>query len=130
MRPEKENLFQDVLDNGGRDARRAATLQAGGRILRRRRRWRVATRGLGIVAVVVFAALGVQRMTQPRPPGTPAAPVTLATSSASFPVRFLSDDELLALFPDVPVGLATLSDGRKRLIFPRPGDEARFITYL
>jgi hypothetical protein len=34
------------------------------------------------------------------------------------------------LFPNTPVGLASLPDGKKRLIFPRPGDEQRFITKL
>lgn len=54
----------------------------------------------------------------------------LVAAKLSPPVRSqsLTDDELLALFPNTPVGLATLPDGRKRLIFPRPGDEKRFIT--
>jgi hypothetical protein len=42
----------------------------------------------------------------------------------------LTDDQLLGFFPNTPVGLATLPDGKKLLIFPRPGDEARFITRL
>ena len=54
----------------------------------------------------------------------PAKPV------ASIQPRSLTDDELLALFPDTPVGLATLPDGKKLLIFPRPGDEKRFVTRL
>jgi hypothetical protein len=45
-------------------------------------------------------------------------------------VQYLTDDELLALFPDTPVGLIKTADGRKRLIFPRPGDEEKFITHL
>lgn len=45
-------------------------------------------------------------------------------------VESLTDAQLLALFPDVPVGLATLDNGRKRLIFPRLGDEERFIRRL
>jgi len=40
----------------------------------------------------------------------------------------LTDEELLALFPDTPVALATLSDGTKRLIFPRAGDDQKFVT--
>jgi hypothetical protein len=42
----------------------------------------------------------------------------------------LSDEELLALFPDTPVGLATMADGKKRLVFPRPEDEAKFVSHL
>jgi hypothetical protein len=37
---------------------------------------------------------------------------------------------LLALFPDTPVGLITLENGKKRLIFPRPGDQERFVKHL
>jgi hypothetical protein len=44
-------------------------------------------------------------------------------------VQEISDDELLALFPGTPVGLAKVN-GKQRLIFPRPGDEARFIERL
>jgi hypothetical protein len=49
---------------------------------------------------------------------------------ASIQPRSLTDDELLALFPNTPVGLATLPDGKKLLIFPRPGDEKRFVIRL
>jgi len=42
----------------------------------------------------------------------------------------MTDDELLALFPDTPVGLIQTADSRKRLIFPQPGDEEKFITKL
>jgi hypothetical protein len=53
----------------------------------------------------------------------------LAVASPSPEVRFLSDDELLDLFPGTPVGLATVG-GKKWLIFPRSGDEARFVSRL
>jgi hypothetical protein len=42
----------------------------------------------------------------------------------------LTDDELLALFPNTPVGLATLPNGKKRLIFPHPGDEQKYVIHL
>jgi len=32
------------------------------------------------------------------------------------------------MFPKTPVGLVTLENGKKRLIFPRPGDEQRFVA--
>jgi hypothetical protein len=41
-------------------------------------------------------------------------------------VNYLSDDQLLALFPNIPVGVATVG-GKKVLIFPRPGDNERFV---
>jgi hypothetical protein len=124
MKPEKQNLIHDLLDA---DSSREATLATGSRILRQRRHWR-ATRQVGIVALI--AAVTITYLARaPRHSSTP-----LASRPASPPpgpqVHALTDDELLALFPNTPVGLASLSDGKKRLIFPRPGDEQRFITRL
>lgn len=126
MKPEKQNLIHDVL---GDASRREETLLAGARILRRRRQWRVLSRS-AVMAMVFLAAtaLWLNRQTQdPRPlsvakiaPKTPSAPQ----------IRALSDEELLALFPNTPVGLASLPNGKKRLIFPRAGDERKFITRL
>jgi hypothetical protein len=45
-------------------------------------------------------------------------------------VKSLTDAELLALFPDTAVGLVRLENGKQRLVFPRPGDEARLINHL
>ena len=43
---------------------------------------------------------------------------------------FRTDEQLLALFPKTPVGLAKLGNGKKMLIFPRPADEARYVVHL
>src|SRR6185503_7583413 len=100
--------------DGQRHARRAVTLLAGGRILRRRRRWRLAFRGFTVVALLALAALSSQYLVPRRSPGQPGA-----SQPPSAPVPSLTDAELLALFPDTPVGLITLENGKKRLIFPR-----------
>jgi hypothetical protein len=107
-----------------RGARREATLLAGGRILRRRRWRRVALRSFAVVALLGIVTLSIQRTLAPRPRVITSVPAPPGT------VHGLTDDELLALFPNTPVGLATLENGKKRLIFPRPGDEQRFITRL
>jgi hypothetical protein len=126
MKPEKQQLIHDLL---GDESRRETTLLAGARILRRRRHWRVATRGLALALVVTATVLSLEQrklrptVAQTSPPGS--------TFAAPAQPRSLTDDELLALFPkDTPVGLATLRDGKKRLIFPRPGDEKRFVIRL
>ena len=105
--------------------RRETTLLAASRILRRRRQWRAGRRILAFVGILVFAAvlLGIQRNR-----GTILAQRTKPNSSA--PVHFLTDADLMALFPNTAVGLAKLTDGREILIFPRPGDQARYITHL
>jgi hypothetical protein len=130
MKPEKQRLIHDLMNDGGRDARRAETLLAGGRVLRHRRHVRQATRGLAVLGVAALAALCVQQWTTRKSSVVTVATKVSPSTAATAQIHRLSDEELLALFPDTPVGLATLSDGRKKLIFPRPGDEARFIRHL
>ena len=124
MKPENRRLLHDVLDEE-RNLRREATLLAGGRILRRRRWRRVAFQAVATVTFLALATVSFQRLLAPRPTTEAVVPSALAT-----PAQSLTDAELLALFPDTPVGLATLENGRKQLIFPRPGDEERYIKRL
>ena len=123
MKTEKRILLDDVLG----EARREATLLAGRRILRRRRWKRAAARFSALLAVVGLAALTLH---QPRPVPEVAQSSPAPSASPAVRVQYMTDDELLALFPDTPVGLIQTADGRKRLIFPRPGDEEKFITKL
>ena len=125
MTPEKRHLIADLFDET-QAAQREATLLAGGRILRRKRWRRVAVRGFAVAAVIVagIAALSLQRTRKPDSNVIASAP------AAADQPKALTDDELLALFPNTPVALASLDNGKKRLIFPRPGDEKRFITRL
>jgi len=120
MKPEKHRLIQDLLADPTEPMRREATLLTGRRLLRHRR-WRcVAARGFGVVLAITMVGISVYRWTAPqgRSPVTAAGPKT--------PVNYLTDDQMLALFPDTPVGLATVGD-KKVLIFPRPGDQERFV---
>ncbi len=130
MNPERQRLIQDLMNDGGADARRSETLLASGRILRRRRHMRHARQVLVVLGIAALAALCVQQWTPRKSLTVTDAPKNVPATAASTDVHRLSDDELLALFPDVPVGLATLSDGTKKLIFPRPGDEERFVKHL
>lgn len=61
--------------------------------------------------------------TSTAPTGQEAAPKAVVR------VEFITDDQLLALFPGTPVGLGT-AGGKTRLLFPRAGDEARFVIRL
>lgn len=125
MMPEKEELIDDLF---GDDARRQTVLFAGARVLRRRRYWRVARRSLALAALAATAFFWLT----PREPRQNAVvvPSSPAKTASAIEVHALTDDELLALFPNTPVGLVTLADGKKRLIFPRPGDERRLINHL
>ena len=124
MKPEKQQLIQDLL---GDESRREATLLAGGRILRRRRHWRTATRGLALALVATTVVWSLEQ--KKSPPSVQASLPTVKPVASTQP-RSLTDAELLALCPNTPVGLATLPDGKKLLLFPRPGDEKRFVTRL
>jgi hypothetical protein len=125
MKPEKHQLIDDLLDG---ESRREATLLAGAKILRHRRYWRAGHRIFVLVTLVVAAVLVVEQGNRQPMPSQISTPQT--KPSAPIQMRSLTDDELLALFPNTPVGLATLPNGKKHLIFPRPGDEARFVTHL
>ena len=130
MNPEKQRLIHDLLNDGGNESRQAETLLAGGRALRRRRHARQAMQTLAVLGIAALVAICLPRRRAVESSvvaNTSKAPAAVAAAAE---IQRLSDDELLALFPDTPVGLATLSDGRKRLIFPRPGDEARLVTRL
>ena len=124
MKPEKEKLIDDILDAPGR---RDATLRAGANILRRRRHWRAARQTLAVVAVAALAAVFIGRNYAPR---KSALASVAENKPAPVQAGTLTDEQLLALFPNTPVGLATLHDGKKMLIFPRPADEARYIVHL
>lgn len=121
MKPEKQNLIHDLIDQ---DSARETTLAAGNRILRQRRHWRTTRQ---VVLVTVLAAASVFYLTKDasHPQASRFAKPTSAPQ-----IQALTDDQLLALFPNTPVGLASLSNGKKRLIFPRPGDEQRFVKRL
>jgi len=125
MKPEKQQLIHELLDG---ESRREATLLAGIQTLRRRRHWRDAWRAVALMALMGLTTLVVEQNNRQPAPSQTATPAT--KPSASLQIKSLTDDELLGLFPNTPVGLATLPNGKKLLIFPRPGDEARFVTHL
>ena len=126
MNSRKRHLIHDLLDEP-REGRRAATLLAGGRILRRRRWRRLTVRGCIAIVLLGLIALSLQSPGSRRSPEIVSVPTAPA---AAVSVRGLTDAELLELFPNTPVALVTLENGAKRLIFPRPGDEERFVKRM
>jgi hypothetical protein len=126
MKPEKQNLIHDLL---GEDSRRETTLLAAGSILRRRRFWRAARPvAAALAAIAIAGAIYLHKGTSN--PSLANVPRAMPETPPSVKVEALTDEQLLALFPNTPVGLASLADGKKRLVFPRPGDEEKFITRL
>ena len=125
MKPERQNLIHDLLDG---ESRREATLLAGARILRRRRYWRATRQVFALVALASMAVWLVEQNNHRLVPVQIATPA--AKPSVPLHAQSLTDDQLLGLFPNTPVGIATLPNGKKLLIFPRPGDDAKFVTRL
>lgn len=123
MKPEKQNLIHDLLDE---DLSRRAILSAGSRVLRRRRQWRAAKQV--VVVAGLIAAVSVFYLKRETPRLSLTAVSSKEVKAVGPQIHALTDDELLSLFTNTPVGLVSLADGKKKLIFPRPGDEQKFIT--
>jgi hypothetical protein len=124
MKPEKQQLL-DELCNGSGGHRREETLRAGTVILRRRRWKRAAAQGAGAALAVVLGGMLAERTLMQQPVTTAPA----IAQAAPPKVKYLTDEELLAMFPDTPVGLAKVGDS-KRLIFLNPADEKRYVARM
>jgi ferric-dicitrate binding protein FerR (iron transport regulator) len=121
MKTEKRLLIHDLMEDDQAGLRREATLLAGVSVMRRRRWRRQGIEALAVVALMSVMAFWARQWL------VPPKPSTAANSSVSAPkTPYLTDDQLLALFPNTPVGLATV-EGRKVLIFPRRSDQAKYV---
>lgn len=126
MKRDREKLLEELW-KGDAEARRTSVLKAGSQVLRRRRWVRRGQQCCASLLVLVAASFAVKQFSRtPEMPAVSEAP----KAPIAAPAHSLTDEELLALFPDTPVGLATLSDGKKRLLFLRPEDEERFVGRL
>lgn len=125
MKPEKQQLIHDLLEG---ESQSESTLLSATKILRRRRQWRAARQTFTALVILATVVLLVEQQNQRR------IAVHVSPPAAKLPappqVHSLTDEELLALFPNTPVALATLPNGKKLLIFPRPADQAKYISRL
>ena len=103
---------------------REASLREALTAMRRVRQRRRAVRGFALVAlplmVVSLILLGEREDSSTLEPASTAPPVIVATpeSIGSSPVEYISDEELLALFPDQPLALVG-PEGQQQLVFLR-----------
>lgn len=112
-------LLKELLSGEEAEVCRAASLEKLLAVACRRRRQRQSLRIAVMVAAPVLLALGLVATHRPNPASEPAArvppspePATAANQnkfaadpSETIPVRYVTDDELLGLFPDRPVAL-------------------------
>jgi hypothetical protein len=129
MKP-KHPLLDELLSDDPLDQLRAATLEQGLQVVRRRRRLRRVARTsawIGMLAALAVAIPALFRSqpaydhaTQPTVPETVAiAQIELAPPAESqdeMGVHYLTDEQLLALFPGRPVALIG-PPGDQRLVF-------------
>src|SRR5882724_682106 len=121
MKPsEQEKLLKEILPEEDLRDFQQASLEHGLTFLRQRRRRGYLLRASALATVLSLVTLGLllkpHRAPQPDnstaqlPPAPQSAPV------AASPVKFISDDELLALFPNRQVALIG-KPGQQRLVF-------------
>jgi hypothetical protein len=110
-RSDQERLLREILADANVEQARAAALQAGVAHLRQRRQ-RHAMLTSAAAALVVLVSLTVLMRRQV----VPEAPPTANTPAPAPRVRFVNDEQLLALFPDRPVALVG-RPGEQKLIF-------------
>jgi hypothetical protein len=125
MKPDKQQLLRDLaLD----ESRRDATLLAAAGIFRSRRHWRAARQTL--LLAVLAAAIALVVVQDHRSVNLARVAPPAPQRAAAAPIQELTDEQLLSLFPNTPVGLATLPNGKKLLLFLRPADAAKYTIRL
>ena len=127
---EHDPLLTEILTGDEPSDFRRTSLEHALKSLRRQRRWRTVRAGaaasLTLLLVCLFlfhrpAKAPVRQIvfSPPRPSAVPAPPTRTAE------VKFITDDELLALFPDRPVALIG-KPGHQQLVFlDKPVSPAR-----
>ena len=121
---EEDPLLEAVLRDDGWQAANAAAKALALAAFQTRHRLRRMTRwGAGLAALAVMAAAAFWIAGQPG-----QAPQRLALKTPEpRPVKYLTDAELLALFPPGSCFLAEV-DGRKKLIFFDPNVEREYVS--
>ncbi len=127
--PQSENVLLDAVLRDEAWQGTKATLKAGAlAAFRRRQRLRRLTRTAA--AALILCALLAVALWWPRPPAATPSPVVARRDPApqtAGPVRYLTDEELLALFPKGSCVLAEI-DGRKELVFLDPKLERLYLS--
>src|SRR5688572_30521462 len=109
---EPEEFLNDVMSP---DELRTATLECTLAATRRHRQWRRTVRGARVVAACAILATIILREHAPSVPpiATDTLPPALAIQTVpGTNIRLVSDEELLALFPDRPVALVGPPENR------------------
>lgn len=120
--PEHDRLLNEIVTGEELADFREASLEHALSAIRQQRRRQRSLRLGALAAVPVVVALGIVFSRSPKPPmreiaspnSSPVAVTPSRTERAD--LKFINDDELLALFPDRPVALIG-KPGRQQLVF-------------
>jgi len=125
--PEHDRLLNEIVTGEELADFREASLQHALTAIRQQRRRQRFVRLGALAGVPIAVALGIVFSRSPKPAlreiaASNASPVAVASvQPRTAPVKFISDDELLALFPDRPVALIG-KPGHQQLVFlDKPG---------
>ena len=114
----KKKLLEEILDSPGAGDLREATLEAGLRAMRRKRKGRALIRsGAVALALVVVAGAGILSSSRRREAAVAPAVNAPSPKTATAKVEVIDGEQLLALFPDRPVALVG-APGKQALILP------------
>jgi hypothetical protein len=122
---DEDPLLEAVLrDDGWQAANAAAKAQALAAFQTRHRLRRLTRWGAGLAALAVMAAAAAYWIIGPAEQTPPRLALKV---SEPHPVKYLTDAELLALFPPGSCFLAEV-DGQKKLIFYDPKVEREYVS--
>jgi hypothetical protein len=118
MKPEEhQRLLKAILAEEDASDFQQTSLEHGLTLLGRQRRRRYLMRSGALVAVLCLATLELVKWHSTEHRDGPNPQLSSTTQPAIVPqVKFISDDELLALFPNRPVALIG-KPGQQRLVF-------------
>ena len=116
----QRKLLEEIFDSPEAGGLRQASLEAGLRALRGKRRRRIAARCVASICVLGFAAAGVVRVLERNERNNHPVPVAGPGPEQKIPpspgVEIIDADQLLALFPNRPVALVG-PPGKRKLVF-------------
>jgi hypothetical protein len=124
--PEHDRLLNEIVTGEELADFREASLQHALDAIRQQRRRQRFVRLCALAAVPIVVAFGIVFSRSPKPAlretaVSKAPPVAVSSAQTrTAPVKFISDDELLALFPDRPVALIGKPGQQQLVLLDQP----------
>ena len=117
MKPQfSEKFIDDLLSDADLEAFRAASLQCGLTLVKRRRQRRLLTRLSINLVIPLLLALAIWNYRPMAPAPAPATASVNPPIQAVSKVRLIKDDDLFALFPNRPLAIIG-SPGHRKVVF-------------